>query len=77
MRYNNTNKYRPKIEKVEDTEEEKKPQEVKLKSEMYNHDNEQLTKREIEENSNAIMWGFVLGFILFLILFIFIIVFVK
>ena len=71
MRYDNTNKFK---KKEVASKEEKKPKEVKLKSEMYNHDNE---KREEAENTKAIMWGFVLGFILFLILFIFIIVFVK
>ena len=75
MRYDNMNKFKKKEEKEL---EEKKPKEVKLKSEMYNQDNEKIIKREEEEaNNKAIMWGFVLGFILFLILFIFIIVFVK
>ena len=79
MRYNNNaNKYRPKAEKIEsDESEEKKPKEVKLKSEMYNNDNELITKRDDVQNVNAMMWGFVIGFILFLILFIFIIIFVK
>ena len=58
-----------------DTENnDKKEIEVKLKSEMFNHDNELIEKRE-EESSNAIMWGFVLGFLLFFILLILIIVF--
>ncbi len=74
MRYDNTNKFK---KKEVASKEEKKPKEVKLKSEMYNHDNETIEKREEAENTKAIMWGFVLGFILFLILFIFIIVFVK
>ena len=39
---------------------------VKLKSEMYNHDNEHMERRE--EDNDAVMWGFVLGFILFFIL---------
>ncbi len=53
---------------------EKKPKEVKLKSEMYNHDNELLQKRD-EEPTDAVMWGFVIGFVLFFILLICIIVF--
>ena len=77
MRYNNMNKYHPKdVEMDNEKEEEKKPQEVKLKSEMYNQDNEKLTKRDVE-NSTATLWGFVIGFILFIVLFILIIVFVK
>lgn len=56
--------------------EEKKPKEVKLKSEMYNHDNELLDRRD-EEQSDAVMWGFVLGFALFFILLICIIVFTN
>ncbi len=66
-RYNNDDEY--------DYETKKAPQ-VKLKSEMYNQDNEQLVKRE-EDKSDAIMWGCVLGFILFLILLIFILVFTR
>ena len=61
-------------EEYEEEMEEKKPREVKLKSEMYNHDNEQLNRRDDEPN-DAIMWGFVLGFILFFILLICIILF--
>ena len=58
--------------------EEKKPKEVKLKSEMYNHDNEQLVRREEDEEPNeAVMWGFVLGFILFFIILIIIICFTN
>lgn len=56
--------------------EEKKPKEVKLKSEMYNHDNENLTRREDEPN-DAVMWGFVIGFALFFVLLILIIVFTN
>ena len=59
----------------EDSNEENK-KEIKLKSEMYNRDNEKMIRRE-EDNSNAIMWGFVLGFILFFILLICIIIFTK
>ncbi len=51
-------------------------QEVKLKSEMYNHDNEKIEKRE-DNHSDAIMWGFVLGFILFFVLLIVIIVLTR
>ena len=62
---------------IDDIEEknEKKPAEVKLKSEMYNHDNELLDRREDEETNDAVMWGFVIGFILFFILLILIICF--
>ena len=49
---------------------------IKLKSEMYNHDNEKIVRRE-ERNNDAIMWGFVLGFLLFLILLIIIIIVVR
>lgn len=56
--------------------EEKKPNEVKLKSEMYNHDNEKIIKRE-ENASDAMMWGAVIGFVLFFILLIIIIVFIN
>ncbi len=59
-------------------EEVKKEQEieVKLKSEMYNHDNEKIERRE-EDNSDAIMWGFVIGFALFFVLLIMIIIFTN
>lgn len=59
------------IEEIEN--EEKKPKEVKLKSKMYNHDNELLDKREDEDTSDAVMWGFVIGFALFFVLLIIII----
>lgn len=49
--------------------------EVKLKSEMYNHDNESLERREDDGPNDAVMWGFVLGFALFFVLLILIIVF--
>ena len=52
----------------------KKVKEVKLKSEMYNHDNELLNRRE-EDNNDAMMWGFVIGFALFFVLLIMIICF--
>ena len=55
---------------------EKNVKEVKLKSEMYNHDNEKIEKRE-DDSRDAVMWGFVLGFILFFILLILIIVFTN
>lgn len=58
-----------------DEMEESKIKEVKLKSEMYNHDNELLDKRENEGASDAIMWGSVIGFILFFILLIMLICF--
>ena len=54
---------------------DEKTEKVKLKSEMYNHDNELIDRRE--ESSDAIMWGFVLGFILFFILLIIIIAFTN
>ena len=54
---------------------EKNVKAVKLKSEMYNHDNEKIEKREEEDSRDAVMWGFVLGFILFSILLILIIIF--
>ena len=71
-----------KFEKLTPDEEEvkkieKNVKEVKLKSEMYNHDNEKLEKREEEDSKDAVMWGFVLGFILFFILLILIIVFTN
>lgn len=63
-------------ENIENNEfEEKKPKEVKLKSEMYNHDNEKITRREDESVSDAIMWGCVIGFALFFVLLILIILF--
>ena len=64
-------------EKFENNEfEEKKPKPVKLKSEMYNHNNELLERRE-DGTNDAMMWGFVIGFALFFVLLIVIIVFVK
>ncbi len=60
-------------EKKGKVKEENKENKVKLKSEMYNHDNELIERRE--ETNDAVMWGFVLGFILFFILLILIIVF--
>ena len=72
---------RNKFEKLTPDEEEvkkveKNVKEVKLKSEMYNHDNEKIEKRE-DDSRDAVMWGFVLGFILFFILLILIIVFTN
>ena len=57
--------------------EEKKVNKVKLKSEMYNHDNELIERRDNEDTSDAVMWGFVIGFILFFILLICIIIFTN
>ncbi len=54
----------------------KKSKEVKLKSAMYNNDNEKMERRE-EDASDAVMWGFVLGFLLFFILLICIIIFTR
>lgn len=64
------------IDEIE-KEDEKKPKEVKLKSEMYNHGNELLDKRENEETNDAVMWGFVIGFALFFVLLIIIICFIH
>ncbi len=58
-------------------ENEKKIPEVKLKSEMYNHNNEKIEKRESNDANNAMMWGFVIGFALFLVLLIVIIIFTR
>lgn len=71
-----------KFEKLTPNEEEVKNVEknvktVKLKSEMYNHDNEKIEKREEEDSKDIVLWGFVLGFILFFILLILIIVFTS
>ena len=51
--------------------------EVKLKSEMYNHDSELIDKREDDDTSDAMMWGFVIGFALFFVLLIMIICFTN
>ena len=51
----------------------KKP-EVKLKSNMYNHDNEKINKRDDDDVSDVVMWGFILGFLLFFVILILIIV---
>lgn len=64
------------IEEIEG-KEEKNIKEVKLKSEMYNHDNELLDKREDEDTSDAVMWGFVIGFAFFFILLIMMICFIN
>ena len=71
-----------KFEKLTSNEEEVKNVEnnikvVNLKSEMYNHDNEKIEKREEEDSRDEVMWGFVLGFILFFILLILIIIFAS
>ena len=71
---------RNKFEKLKPNEEEVKNvsnnvKEVKLKSEMYNHDNEKIEKREEENSKDIVLWGFIFGFILFLLLLILIIVF--
>ena len=62
-------------ENEKDILEEKKPQEVKLKSELYNHDHEKIIRREDQATSDAVMWGCVIGFALFFILLIMIILF--
>lgn len=69
MKNKNINRF-----KEENDYDTKPTPQVKLKSEMYNQDNEQLVKRE-EDTSDAIMWGFVIGFILFFALLICIIIF--
>ena len=55
--------------------------EVKLKSEMYNHDNENIIKREeVKENkydTNSLTLIFLIGLILFIIIIIFIIFFTR
>ena len=71
-----------KFEKLTSNEEEVKNVEnnikvVNLKSEMYNHDNEKIEKREEEDSKDIVLWGFIFGFILFLILFILIIIFAS
>ena len=71
-----------KFEKLTSNQEEVKNVEnnikvVNLKSEMYNHDNEKIEKREEEDSRDEVMWGFVLGFILFFILLILIIIFTN
>lgn len=58
-----------------DTLDEKKPIEIKLKSELYNHNAENIVRREDEDASDAVMWGCVIGFILFFILLIMLILF--
>ena len=57
--------------------EDRKIPKVKLKSEMYNHDNEKIEKRENVDANNAMMWGFVIGFALFLVLLLVIILFTR
>lgn len=64
------------MKKTSDTKNmEKEMQEVNLKSELYNDDNEMLEKRE--EPNDAVMWGFVIGFVLFFILLIIIVCFMR
>ena len=70
---------RNKFEKIPSNDEEindikKNVNEVKLKSEMYNHDNEKIEKRE-DDSKDIVLWGFIFGFILFFILLILIIIF--
>lgn len=62
------------IEEIENNEDTK-TEEVKLKSAMYNHDNELIDRREDEDTNDAMMWGFVIGFALFFVLLIMIICF--
>ena len=64
------------VEEVEE-KEEKKPNEVKLKSEMYHHESEKIERREEEGPNDAVMWGAVIGFALFFVLLIVIIIFVN
>ena len=52
--------------------------EVKLKSEMYNHDNEKIIRREDNKtDANNLTLAFIIGFILFIILLILIILFTR
>ena len=52
--------------------------EVKLKSEMYNHDNEKIIRREENKtDTNNLTLAFIIGFILFIILLILIILFTR
>lgn len=54
--------------------------EVKLKSEMYNHDNEQIIKRQEikkDNDTNKLTISFIIGFILFIIILILIIAFTR
>lgn len=60
------------IDEIENNDENK-TREVHLKSEMYNHDNELIERRE--ETNDAVMWGFVIGFALFFVVLIMIICF--
>lgn len=64
------------IEEKNEEVNENKNKEIKLKSEMYNHDNELMEKRD-DEHNDAVMWGFVIGFVLFFILLIMIIIFTN
>lgn len=57
-------------------EDEDRKFEVKLKSESYNNHNVELLNKR-EEESNGMLWGFVIGFILFFIILVLIILFVK
>ena len=52
--------------------------EVKLKSEMYNHDNEQIVRREEKKiDTNNLTLAFIIGFIIFIIILILIILFAR
>ncbi len=54
--------------------------EIKLKSEMYNHDNEKITRREIPENkfnTNKILIISIICFLLLIITFIIIYIFTR
>lgn len=53
----------------------KEPREIKLKSDMYNHNSEKIIKRE--KNDDIITWGFVIGFILFIVIIIMMVTFVR
>ena len=63
--------------KADTSEEKEVKKNVKLKSEHFNNDNEQLEKREDGGPNDAFMWGCVLGFALFFTLLICIIVFTN
>ncbi len=52
--------------------------EVKLKSEMYNHDNEKIIRREENKtDTNNLTLAFIIGFILFIVILILIILFTR
>lgn len=67
-----SNKFKNPIVNDSEKSDESEKKEIKLRSEMYNNDNELLDKRD-EDTNDAVMWGFVIGFALFFVLLIVII----